>query len=362
MSKGIAVTISAVIFVMSCSHTTPAQESKMFFSLQASKGRKLPPATAVRRLDLGNFNLFHGNSSHAIAAYKQALELKPDMWEARYGLVSCYIAKKRYKSAIKECRIILSSKPNHKDTLFVLGNLLMSQGKPAEAIPYLRQAINAGMRGDAASTTLALALAQANQLPEAERLLSKVLANSKRKNPEAHLGKAVIFFKQSRQADAVAELDRALQEKPRYAQARNFKADILFATGDMDGAKKTYSEEIAKDDALPAAFQALGNIYLNENALESAFAVFEKGERWYPEDYQIALGKAVTLEKQGRTSEAMKAYLRAISLHTDARAAQPWIKHLKELSTAYHQGRPAATPGYGESTSGPKRLRSTLGK
>lgn len=287
---------------------------------------------AVEKVDLGNFNLFNGNTKQAIRAYEHALSCDPDRWDAHFGLANCYFNKKDYQKAIQECRAVLKSKPNHKQTLLFLGNLLRAQGRPDEAAVHLQRCVALGMRTDAAYASLGLALAQNGDLAEAEKALAMVL-KGKAKNPEAHLGKAVVLYKKGSHQEAVKELKTAIsQRRGRMPEARNFRGDILYVLGRKEEAKKEYLEAIEKDDPLPGSFQALGNIYLDECNIDESLRIFSLGEKWYPGDSKIALGKAVALERKGRLADALRSYRKAIALYKDDTGARPWIDHLRQLS------------------------------
>ncbi len=303
------------------------------FSLGVTRTLSLSKHHAIEKLDLGNFNLFNGNTKEAIAAYRAALAIAPDNWEAHYGLCNCYVSNRNYSKAISECQVMLQLKPNDKTTLFLLGNLLKSQGRITESIATLQRAEKLGAKGSGLHTALGLALAQGDKLDEAMAHLNIALQQDKRgTNADAHLGKAVVLYKQSQKLEALSEIDKAIKASGgRYPQARNFKAEILTNLGRMEEAKTEYLIEINNEDALPSCFQALGNIYLKEGNLEEAAKTFATGLKWYPKDSDIYLGKAVTLEKQGKISPAITAFRSALTLIKDKNKLAIWQKHLSDL-------------------------------
>jgi len=308
-------------------------ENSRTFSLGVTRTLGLTKHHAIEKLDLGNFNLFNGNTKQAIAAYKAALAIVPDNWEAHYGLCNCYVSNRNYAQAIAECQVMLQLKPNDKTALLLLGNLLKSQGRISESIITLQKAEKLGVHGSSLHTALGLALAQSDKLDEAMAHLNIAIAEEKKgANADAHLGKAVVLYKQSSKQEALGECDKAILARGgKYPQARNFKAEILVNLGRIDEAKKEYLTEIGKEDALPSCFQSLGNIYLKEGNLSEASKTFDLGMKWYPRDGDISLGRAVTLEKQKRTDEAILAFQQSLSLIKDKAKLVVWQKHLTEL-------------------------------
>lgn len=312
------------------------ESSTATFSLGVTRTLRPSKHHATEKLDLGNFNLFHGNTREAIAAYRAALAIAPDNWEAHYGLCNCYVSNRNYSKAVGECQVMLQLKPNDKTTLFLLGSLLKGQGRIAESIETLKRAEKLGAKGSSLHTALGLALAQANKPDEALAHLNIALEQDKKgTNADAHLGKAVVLYKQSKKLEALGEIDKAISAKGgRYPQARNFKAEILISMGRKEEAKAQYLTEINTEDALPSCFQALGNIYLKEANLEEAAKTFATGLKWYPKDGDIYLGKAVTLEKQGQIRAAVQAYNSALLLIKDKEKRAIWQRHLSELELA----------------------------
>ena len=313
------------------SKSNPA--SNKVFSLGTSKIRNISKFHATEKIDLGNFNLFHGNTVQAIRAYKLALAIDPDRFEAHQGLCNCYMRQGKTAAATGEALAMHRLKPNDSNTLILLGNLYKNQGKLTEAIHYLQEAQRLGAKSDALHTALGLALAQSGNLDEASSHLDLVLGREGKKlNADAHLGKAVVLYKQGKPEQALTDLDKSIKGKGgNNPLARNFKAEILYSLGRIEEAKSEYLTEIEKEDALAKSFQALGNIYLKEEKLEEALKTFEQGQKWYPRDADIALGKAVVLEKLKKLPEAVAVFKKAIPLIKEKSKADTWERHLLDL-------------------------------
>ncbi|TXI33652.1 MAG: tetratricopeptide repeat protein [Candidatus Moraniibacteriota bacterium] len=336
------IIVSTLGFVISAKPTNAqpsATAPTRVLSTGVSKTRNISTVHAVEKLDLGNFNLFNGNTRQALQAYKTALQINPDLWEAHYGLANCYVRKHQTDNAIDECLQVLRIKPRHKDAAFLLANLYKSKGKLSEAITWYEKSRSLGTSSAGLYAGLGLAQVQSGLLSEGKINLEKSIELSKKRiNAEANLGKAVIAFKEDRREEAISLLDLAIQQHGgRYVEARNFKAGILISQGRTKEAQKEYLTVIAHEDPPPETFQALGNLYLKEQDLNEAFKIFLQGSKWYPRNADILLGLAVVLERQNRLKEAVLAYKAAIKQIAEQSKKERWQKHLEKIEVLVSQ-------------------------
>lgn len=312
---------------------TEAEPPKKVLSVGVSKTRNLSPFHAVEKLDLGNFNLYHGNTRQAINAYRTAIQINPELWEAHWGLANCYVRRKQADSAIQECLRVLELKPRHKNATMLLASLYKAKGKFDLAILWFEKSRTLGVNSAELYTGLGLTQVQSGLLSEGKVNLKKALELSKKQiNARANLGLAVIAYKEGDKEQAMSLLDLSIkQQGGRFTEARSFRANILLSTGKKEEAKKEYHAIIANEDPVPENFQALGNIYLNEQKLDEAFKIFLQGSKWFPEDSDILLGLAVVLERQNRMKESILAYRAAINRLKESDKKAQWKKHLNEL-------------------------------
>jgi tetratricopeptide (TPR) repeat protein len=66
----------------------------------------------MTRLNLNGF--FSNKFKEAIEAYEKALEIKPDYYEAYYGIGVAYASSNKFKEAIKAYKKAIEIKPSHK--------------------------------------------------------------------------------------------------------------------------------------------------------------------------------------------------------------------------------------------------------
>ena len=189
-----------------------------------------------------------GRLDEAIAAFRQAIRLKPDLAEAHSGLGDALAAQGKLDEAISACRQAIRAKPDLAAAHSSLGNTLAAQGKLDEAIPAYRQAIRIKPEFAEANSNLGNALAQQGKLEE-----------------------------------ALAAYRRAIRIKPDYAEALVNLANVLREQGNLDEAIAAYRQAIS---IKPDFFQAFSNLLFSLNyhdklTAEHLFAAHrEWGERY----------------------------------------------------------------------------------
>lgn len=111
--------------------------------------------------------------------------------------------------------------PAYEEPCFFYGNLLVDQGRNADAVPYLRTAIQ--IRNDyvPARVVLARALMNMQQWPEAIEELNRTIALDP-KHPQPHLLLSQIYFRLGDEAKARDEKEISLRlrrENPTILEA-----------------------------------------------------------------------------------------------------------------------------------------------
>jgi eukaryotic-like serine/threonine-protein kinase len=92
-------------------------------------------------LNLGTALARAGRLDDALAAYRQAIGLKPDYSMAHYFLGQILAEKGQLDEAIAACRRATQFKPDYGDAFYDLGTLLSRRGRVDEALVALRSAI-----------------------------------------------------------------------------------------------------------------------------------------------------------------------------------------------------------------------------
>ncbi len=92
------------------------------------------PSDAQARNDLGNLLVLDGRSAEAEAAYRNALELAPDLTSAHYNLGLLLAQKGERKEAAAQFETVLEANPDHAWAHYQLGAIYDAKGSEKRAI------------------------------------------------------------------------------------------------------------------------------------------------------------------------------------------------------------------------------------
>jgi tetratricopeptide (TPR) repeat protein len=130
------------------------------------KSPNLPDAAPGRwalNLFRGNDFYFSGNTTKAIADYREAIRLKPDLADARLNLGAALDDEGQYDAAIAEDREAIRLKPDYEKAHSNLGAALAGKGQYDAAIAEYREAIRLKPDYAEAHNNLGASLAEKGQ-------------------------------------------------------------------------------------------------------------------------------------------------------------------------------------------------------
>ncbi len=195
----------------------------------------------------------------------------------------------------------------------------------------------------------ALALHQAGQLAEAERLYAEIIAAApghtvslhllgvlkfqrgdvaaavrhfdaalalEPANAFAHSNRSVALAALARFDEALASADTALALKPDHAEAWSSRAAALFELGRFDEALASAERAIALKPDHADAYASRGNVLKQRGALEEALVDYGKAIELNPTFVRAIINRAVALSDLRRFDEALADCDRAIGLNS----------------------------------------------
>jgi tetratricopeptide (TPR) repeat protein len=159
---------------------------------------------------LGHIKFAEQRFEEAIKAYQRSLTLTPRVVSAEIDIgLSCELlsrledAKAAYKTAIG-----WEAPKSHDPTPFLgLGRVLLKQNRPAEALPYLRRAVELGPALAQAHEELGKAYSSLNQLAAAQREIERAIELAP-KVVRLHFMLGQIYRRAGLMEKAKTELDR----------------------------------------------------------------------------------------------------------------------------------------------------------
>lgn len=286
----------------------------------------------------------------AVAAYRIALQERPDFRKASNNLILALVKVGRSDEAVQRARALAAADPKDPDRWFTLG-LAQSEQNISDAIDSFRRTLELAPQHTLARYNLALVLNRSDRTSQAIDALKQALALDPQ--PQIHYMLGVIYWRQGEFDPAVTELKAAIAQQPNYADAqyalgsvlktrKDWKdaasalrraialrsdspthytlAQVLQLSGDEAGAKAEFAEserlrQRTEADQQASVMTAVGIEKLNAGDVQPALDLFRRAtaanEQYAPAYYQ--LGRA--LERLGRTQEAREAFSRAAKLN-----------------------------------------------
>lgn len=192
----------------------------------------------------------------AIAAYRKALELKPDLVVARIAILGILMQSGKLEEAGKELAAVKKQAPNNPTTIYFETQLAYQKKDFKKAKEHVLQLLKF-----APDNAQALALAGAIELQvgtplQAETYLSKALTSV----PQSSLVRRLLTtsYLRSGQLDkAVATLQPLLKEADTSAAISALAGETFLQTGDVKKAEEYFAKAARQDPKNPRARTAL---------------------------------------------------------------------------------------------------------
>ena len=223
---------------------------------------------------------------NAVAAYKQALTLDPDIKWARFNLASLYARSGEYNRAIAAYGEFIRRFPEVARARLALGNVYLRTGRYAEAIAAYESLLGA-KDADAEDLygRLGYAHAQLGQLGQAAVAYEK-LAAAKPDSLQARLQLGELYEQLERLDAARAEYRQILAADSLHTAARYRLARLLFFVDRAEEAKAHLQQVIVRNpDAVDARF-LLATQYIVERRAAAAMEQVQAILAIQPDHYQ----------------------------------------------------------------------------
>lgn len=163
----------------------------------------------------------------ALIAYRRVLELDPENTQARCNLGLCYWLTDDVDKAIDTLETVLAKAPGYLPAYNNLGFILADTGRDVtRGITLLETAAGGDPANPVYMDSLGWAYFESGNLSEAELTIRRALLfdnlfPDKKALATAHYHLALVYDAMGRKADAISELQKALQEEPFNSEYRN---------------------------------------------------------------------------------------------------------------------------------------------
>lgn len=298
-------------------------------------------ATAPNQLALGNLLMAHQRAPEAIAAYRRALSLQPDMPEAAYnlgvalfqqgdwqeakalfqqtleqhpdhhrcclGMTQVLQHEQRYDDAIQYYHRAIALKPNSPGTLYALGELLLQLRRWHEGAEIYRQAIELDPHFSWSHHYLGYALLKQDQVEEAIAAFQQSLSlNVDSAWTHYHLADALC--QQQRWSEAIASALAALRLQ---SELPGIEAIIGRAVRHLDAATLAHYQQqppTSPDCHNPRFYWQLGRRLANHHQWDGAVLLLKLALTLAPTQQPLnhELAQAQAAQQQAQQAIAVK--------------------------------------------------------
>jgi tetratricopeptide (TPR) repeat protein len=270
--------------------------------------------------DLGFVEHSLGKTDASIAAYRRAVEARPDVFESNLNLGLALAQQgnaeaEQFLRAATRLTPTAGGKQNQKRAWMGLGRLLET-GKPEEALAAFEQAAALDARDPEPQLASGSLLEKLNRPAEAETRYRQALQASP-DSADALAALSNLFMREKRFPEAQSSLRELLRVRPEDAGAHLELGRILAVEGKTQEAIAELEAglKLAPDDL--AARRDLADLYADASQPERAETAYRALLEEKPNDASLYHGLGRVLLKQKKFPEAEKELERAIALKAD---------------------------------------------
>jgi tetratricopeptide (TPR) repeat protein len=252
----------------------------------------------------------------AVTAYRAAVAARPSFTQASNHLILALVKAGRAPEAIARARTLVADAPGDAERSFTLG-LAQSEADVPEAIKTFRHVLELAPRHTLTRYNLALVLQRADRQAEAIAELERALAIEAR--PEAYYALGVIHWHQGDFERAATALRSAIAQQADYADAHFTLGAVLRGKQDWSGAAAALRRAIKLRPDLGGAHYTLGQVLQSQGDLAGARREFAEAERLRlatEQSQEAGVWTAVGTEKldSGELTGAVECFRRATAV------------------------------------------------
>lgn len=321
---------------------------------------------------LAHLGLLEARQEHygaAIAYYRKAMALNPQMPGLRLNLGLALFKNGDYRKAIEQLGPLQKAQPGDLRLNILMGMSHYGLAQFVAAAPYLKSASEQDTQNLTLLLTLAHSCLLSNQYPcvldayhriialnaesaEADMLVGEALDEMKDregairefraaivanpKEPNVHFGLGYLLWTKTAYAEAAEQFQAEIANDPTHFLAMLYLADSDVQIGKTAEATPLLEKLVKLDPENAKAHLDLGAVYADRGQKEKAVPEFQAAARLAPEDVNAHWRLARLYKSMGRAAEAKAEFDKAGTLNKAA------DEHLLKIMTKIPAGSQAA--------------------
>jgi putative PEP-CTERM system TPR-repeat lipoprotein len=245
-----------------------------------------------------------GDAGAAVIEYKNALQADPGNLEARLLLGKLYYARNKFDAAEKELSAATKS-GKHPEVLPLLARTLMQLNQHKRLLEQIQPPVGAALNINAEI----LALRARAQLATGDTVgyeMSQQLADAQQLNhPASQTNKAMQLAQHGHLNNALALIDQALVQAPKYTDLLLFKGDLLSGLKRVPEAIDAYDKAAEAEPGNLRALLASANLNMQSNQLDRAAAKLKAANAVSPDNLIVRYQDAMLEFRLGHAAVAL---------------------------------------------------------
>lgn len=249
---------------------------------------------------------------------------KPRKMEIALLFVQAFNLQKdgRVDEAVDHYRQVLRRRPDHFDTLHMLGICEHRRKNHEAAAQFIRRALMVDRKAAAAHSNLAAVLVAMNRFDEAVTACDKAIALDLNQS-DAHHNRGTALNALKRYAEAVEAYDRYLASNPNHMEALNNRGSALHELGRYEEAVESFDRALSLNPQHALAIINRGCSLKELRQLEEALDHFDRGLALAPGLARYWSDRADVLLALGKGPEALVSYDKGLGI--DPNLPQAWF-------------------------------------
>jgi tetratricopeptide (TPR) repeat protein len=293
------------------------------------KALALKPDMPEAMANLGVALAAVGDFDGAIAEDSRALAHAPNQTAVRMNLALAYYKKGDWPNARTEFGKVHAAQPDELGATVLLGYSDIKTGRATEALNLLRPLEPGHENNPDFEYVLAYALIEAGKEDEGLPRMEKVARTSQQVDAYVIAGEARLHRRQFKEARA--DLDAAVKLDPNFPGAQTLAGQARDALGDAAGAQPAFEAALKQNPKDLMANLCLGAVRLKDRDLDAARPLLQIAIQLAPNMPQARLQWARLNSMDGKYAEA------AADLEQLEKADPAWIDPHIELAALYYK-------------------------
>ncbi|MFZ5619796.1 MAG: tetratricopeptide repeat protein [Pseudomonadota bacterium] len=291
---------------------------------------QIDPKAAEAYYLLGQVEEKRQEWAKAFGSYAKAVELDPDLVDARSRLAQFYMLQanafkaqderdgeaKALGQAQAEIDEILKRDPKHSGARALQASMLLREGKSDEALALAEAVVKEDPGHGPAAGLLASLYEQAGRVADAEKVLVAAVGTVDEPIPlKMHL--AQLYAREKKNDAAEAVLRELISARPEELSYRAQLAQFLVQTGQIDKAEAVLRDAVEADPNEARRYLMLADLLVKKEDTGAAAEYLRQSIARKPELSDLRLGLAQLYEHDKKLEDAQQVYADMIAHYGD---------------------------------------------